>query len=43
MFKEYNGCHLYWPELDVDSEIDNLGSPEKYPLKSKLNKTENLE
>ena len=39
----YNGSHLYWPELDVALEIDNLESPEKYPLKSKLNKTENLE
>ncbi len=25
--------HLYWPELDVDLEIDNLDNPEKYPLK----------
>jgi hypothetical protein len=24
--------HLYWPELDVDLEIDNLDNPEKYPL-----------
>ena len=30
-----HGFHLYWPELDVDLEIDNLESPEKYPLKSK--------
>ena len=29
-----HGYHLYWPELDVDLEIDNLESPEKYPLKS---------
>jgi len=27
--------HLYWPELDVDLEIDNLENPEKYPLKWK--------
>jgi hypothetical protein len=27
--------HLYWPDLDVDLEIDNLENPEKYPLKSK--------
>ena len=26
-------CHLYWPELDVDLEIDNLENPQKYPLK----------
>ncbi|MFO7666391.1 MAG: DUF2442 domain-containing protein [Desulfobacterales bacterium] len=25
--------HLYWPELDVDLEIDNLENPQKYPLK----------
>jgi hypothetical protein len=27
--------HLYWPELDVDLEIDNLENPEKYTLKDK--------
>src|SRR4030042_1922977 len=31
-----HGYHLYWPELDVDLEIDNIESPEKYPLKSKI-------
>jgi len=31
-----HGYHLYWPELDVDLEIDNLSNPEKYPLRSKL-------
>ncbi|MBI5056391.1 MAG: DUF2442 domain-containing protein [Nitrospirae bacterium] len=31
-----HGIHLYWPDLDVDLEIDNLETPEKYPLKSKL-------
>jgi hypothetical protein len=25
--------HLYWPELDIDLEIDNLENPGKYPLK----------
>ncbi len=29
-----HGCHLYWPQLDVDLEIDNLEHPEKYPLRS---------
>jgi len=29
-----HGYHLYWPELDIDLEIDNVESPEKYPLKS---------
>ncbi len=27
-----HGCHLYWPQLDVDLEIDNLENPQKYPL-----------
>jgi hypothetical protein len=26
--------HLYWPDLDIDLEIDNLENPDKYPLKS---------
>jgi hypothetical protein len=30
-----HGVHLYWPELDVDLEIDNLENPDKYPLKFK--------
>ena len=30
-----HGIHLFWPELDVDLEIDNLENPEKYPLKYK--------
>lgn len=31
-----HGFHLYWPDLDVDLEIDNIENPEKYPLKSKI-------
>jgi hypothetical protein len=31
-----HGYHLYWPQLDVDLEIDNLEHPEKYPLRSAL-------
>jgi hypothetical protein len=31
-----HGYHLYWPELDVDLEIDNLSNPEKYPLQSRI-------
>lgn len=27
-----HGYHLYWPQLDVDLEIDNLENPDKYPL-----------
>ena len=30
-----HGYHLYWPDMDVDLEIDNLENPEKYPLLSK--------
>ena len=36
--KLLHGYHLYWPELDVDLEIDNLENPGKYPLKSKIAK-----
>ena len=32
----FHGYHLYWPDLDIDLEIDNLENPEKYPLKSKI-------
>ncbi len=24
--------HFYWPDLDIDLEIDLLENPEKYPL-----------
>ena len=30
--------HLYWSNLDVDLEVDNLENPEKYPLRSKMKK-----
>jgi hypothetical protein len=35
--KLLHGFHLYWPDLDVDLEIDNLENPEKYPLHFKTN------
>lgn len=25
-------AHLYWPELDVDLDLDRVEHPEKYPL-----------
>jgi hypothetical protein len=28
--------HLYWPELDVDLEVDSILHPEHYPLVSKI-------
>ena len=31
-----HGYHLYWPDLDIDLEIDNLENPEKYSLKTKV-------
>ena len=31
----HHGFHLYWPDMDVDLELDNLENPEKYPLKFK--------
>jgi hypothetical protein len=34
-----HGYHLYWPELDVDLEIDTIENPEKYPLKWKTTKS----
>ena len=27
-----NKTHLYWPELDVDLELDSLANLENYPL-----------
>lgn len=27
--------HLFWPDLDVDLDIDRITHPEKYPLVSK--------
>lgn len=33
--KLLHGFHLYWPELDVDLELDNFENPEKYPLKER--------
>lgn len=26
------GVHLYWPDLDVDLELESLERPEQYPL-----------
>jgi hypothetical protein len=30
--KLLHGCHLYWPNLDVDLELACIVSPDKYPL-----------
>jgi hypothetical protein len=29
------GFHLYWPDIDVDLEIESLANPANYPLKYK--------
>jgi hypothetical protein len=31
-----HGYHLYWPNLDIDLEVNNLEQPEKFPLKSNI-------
>jgi hypothetical protein len=31
-----HGEHLYWPELDVDLDLDRIEHPEKYPLVAKV-------
>ena len=30
--KLLHGHHLYWPELDIDLELESLEHPEQYPL-----------
>ncbi len=37
IFEIYNvkllhNIHLYWPDLDVDLEVEALANPESYPL-----------
>ena len=31
-----HGKHLFWPELDVDLDIETIQHPEKYPLVSRV-------
>jgi len=31
----HHGEHLFWPELDVDLDLDRIVYPEKYPLIAK--------
>jgi hypothetical protein len=31
----HHGHHLFWPELDVDLDLDRIANPEKYPLVAK--------
>jgi hypothetical protein len=28
----YHHDHLYWPDLDVDLDLDRIACPQKYPL-----------
>ncbi len=30
--KFLNDCHLHWPDLDIDLELESLRSLKKYPL-----------
>jgi hypothetical protein len=30
--KLLHGRHLYWPDLDVDVDVESLEHPERYPL-----------
>jgi Protein of unknown function (DUF2442) len=30
-----HGHHLYWPELDVDLDLERIQHPEKFPLMAK--------
>ena len=32
-----HGDHLYWPELDVDLDLERIQHPEKFPLVAKVN------
>jgi hypothetical protein len=32
-----HGDHLYWPELEVDLNLERIKHPEKFPLVSKTN------
>jgi len=27
--------HFFWPELDVDVDVESIEDPERYPLKAK--------
>ncbi len=31
--------HLYWPELDIDLEVESVLHPERYPLASRVHET----
>jgi hypothetical protein len=30
----HTDTHVYWPELDIDLDVDRILSPENYPLVS---------
>jgi hypothetical protein len=32
--------HLYWPKLDVDLTLESIRHPDRYPLASRIHKTE---
>ena len=32
----HHGGHLYWPELDVDLDLERITHPERFPLVARL-------
>lgn len=33
--KVFHKTHLYWPELDIDLDVESIRHPDAYPLKYK--------
>jgi hypothetical protein len=33
----HHQSHLYWPELDIDLDLERIENPEKFPLVAKSN------
>ena len=31
-----NADHLYWPDLDIDLEVESIEHPERFPLVSRI-------
>ena len=31
-----HGHHLFWPELDIDLDLDCISNPKNYPLEAKI-------
>src|SRR5574341_986192 len=35
--------HLYWPDLDIDIEVESIHHPERFPLVSRLQPNKSLQ